>query len=63
MFLWKESLNSDGQQFHQYHQKEQHPLALTLWTQKSTTTYDVRNPGPVLEQVHKYGGVKPVSGS
>ena len=29
----KESLNSDGQQFHQYQQSEQSPLALTRWTQ------------------------------
>ena len=27
--LWKESLNSDGQQFHQYLQNEQSPL---FWT-------------------------------
>jgi hypothetical protein len=25
---WKESLNSDGQQFYQYQQKEQSPLTL-----------------------------------
>ena len=24
--LWKQSLNSDGQQFHQYQQREQSPL-------------------------------------
>jgi hypothetical protein len=25
-FAWKESINSDGQQFYQYHQNEQSPL-------------------------------------
>jgi hypothetical protein len=29
MELWKESLNSDGHQFHQYKQNEQSPLVLT----------------------------------
>ena len=32
--LWKESLDSDGQQFHQYQQNEQSPITLTHWTQK-----------------------------
>jgi hypothetical protein len=33
--LWsKESLNSDGQQFHQYQQYEQLPLTSNHWTQK-----------------------------
>ena len=31
--LWKESLNSDGQQFHKYQQYEQMPLILTQCTQ------------------------------
>jgi hypothetical protein len=30
----KESLKSDGQQFHQYQQNEQSPLTFTQWTQK-----------------------------
>jgi hypothetical protein len=38
--LWKESLNSDGQQFHQYQLNEQSPLTLIHWTQKWTMTYD-----------------------
>jgi len=42
---WKESLNSDGQQFHQYQQNKQSPLIVTHWTQKHTMTYDVGNPG------------------
>ena len=45
-YLSQESLNSDGQQFHQYKKREQSPLALTHWTQNKTTTYDVGNPGP-----------------
>ena len=32
--LWKESLKGDGQQWHQYQQKEQWPLTWTHWTQK-----------------------------
>jgi hypothetical protein len=31
-FIWKENLNSDGQQFHQYQQNEQPPLVLKYWT-------------------------------
>jgi hypothetical protein len=33
MFLWKESLNSDGHKFHQYQQNEQSPLILTELTE------------------------------
>jgi len=40
-FLFRENLNSDDQQFHQYHPK---PF--------NTKTYDVENPYPVL--VHRY---------
>ena len=32
--LWKESLNSDGQQFHQYQQNKQSALIVTHRTQK-----------------------------
>jgi len=28
-YLWKESLNIDGQQFHQYQQSEKSPLTLS----------------------------------
>jgi hypothetical protein len=45
---WKESLNSDGQQFHQYQQSGQPPLTLTHWTQEKIMTYDVGNTGSVL---------------
>ena len=41
--LWKESLNSDDQQFHQYQQSEQTPLILTYWAWKKITTYDIEN--------------------
>jgi hypothetical protein len=34
--LWKESLNSDGQQFHQYQLNELSPLTFTLSTKKTT---------------------------
>jgi hypothetical protein len=44
----EESINSDGQQFHQYQQNEQPPL-----TSNNTTTCGVRNQGPRLEQTEK----------
>ena len=45
----KESLNSDGHQFHQYQQNEQSPLTSPELTEHTKTmTYDVRNPGPDL---------------
>ena len=60
--LWKESLNSDGHQFHQYQQNEQAPLVLTELTEhkKKTTTYDVGNTGPGLGQAQRCGRVKHV---
>ena len=33
--LWKESLNNDGQQYQQYQQIKQSPLASTHWTLKT----------------------------
>ena len=35
VILWNESLNSDGQQFHQYQQNEQPLLTSNHWTQGS----------------------------
>jgi hypothetical protein len=32
--LWKESLNTDGQQFYQYQQNEQSPLTSIHWPYK-----------------------------
>ena len=58
-FLWKESLNSDGQQFHQYQQSEEFEdikgairitSHLKAFNTNNTTTYDVGNPGPDLRQ-------------
>ena len=61
--LWKESLNSDDNQFHQYQQNEQSPLILTeVAEHKKTTTYDVGNLVPNLEQKQTFGGIKPVNG-
>ena len=45
--LCKNSLNSDGQQFHQYQQSEQ--SSLTGHKQVKTMTYEVRNLGPELK--------------
>ena len=59
----KESLNCDGQQFHQYQQSEQSPLILTeVAEHNKTTTYDVENAGSNLEQEQTFGGIKPVNG-
>ena len=60
LILWKESLNSDGQQFHQYQQNDQSPL--TEHKKTLLTTYDVGNPCSGLEQAYRYGGFKPVNG-
>jgi hypothetical protein len=49
----KESLNNDGQQFHQYQQDKQSPLIITHLTQKEITTYDVGNLCPGLGQSQK----------
>jgi hypothetical protein len=43
-FLWNESLNSDGHQFHQYQQNKQPLFTSNLWTLK-ITTFGVGNPG------------------
>ena len=58
----KESLNSDGQHFHQYQQKEQLPLTTTHWTYKKK--YHIiwlGNPDLGLGQTQKCGRVKPVN--
>jgi hypothetical protein len=42
--LWKDNLNSNCQQIHQY---QSSPHTSNNWTQKKkTTTYDIGNPGP-----------------
>ena len=47
--LWKESLNSDGQQFHQSQQNEQFPLTTNHWTYERPW-HKIGNPGPGLGQ-------------
>jgi len=47
MNSWKESLNSDGQQFHHYQQNEQSLLSFTNWTKTKTC---IRNLGSGLGQ-------------
>ena len=49
--LWKENLNIDSHQSHQYQRNEQAPFILTELTEHiKTTTYDVEHPGPGLRQ-------------
>jgi hypothetical protein len=59
--LWKETLTSDGQQFHQYQQNEQSPLISNCWAQKRPE-YMLLEIYVLLGQVQKYGGVKPING-
>jgi len=56
----KESLNSDGQLYHQYHQNEQPPLISRNWTQQNATTYGIGISGSCLEQEQTCVGVKSV---
>ena len=58
----KESLNSDGHQFHQYQQNEQLSLIITELTE-NRPQYDIGNRGPGLGQTQQCGGVKPLMGS
>jgi hypothetical protein len=60
--LWKENLNKDGQQFHQYQQNKLSPLTSNNWTRKETTTYGIGNPYPGLGQTQTCCGIKPVNG-
>jgi hypothetical protein len=55
--LWKESVNSDGQQSYQYLQNEYLHLTSNHWTkQKDQTVYHV-NPGPGMGQAHNVAGL------
>ena len=56
--LWKESLNSDGQQIHRYQQTNNHRKSLYF----KKKTYDVGNPGSGLGQAQISWGAKPVNG-
>jgi hypothetical protein len=54
IYIYEESLNSDGQQIHQYQQNEQSPLIQTEPTEHNkTTTYDVGNSDPGLGQAQE----------
>jgi len=41
LVLWKENLNGDGQQLHQYQQDDQPPHASNNWTKKKIITYKI----------------------
>jgi hypothetical protein len=55
----KESLNSDGQQFHQYQQTKQSPLVLN---KKQPQHIMLKSQVLAWGQTQKCGGVKPVNG-
>ena len=52
LFLWKERLNSDGQQFPPISTKRTIAFLLKSWKTTNARTYDVVNPGPGLGQTH-----------
>jgi len=56
----KESLNSDGQQFHKYQPDEQSSHTANHWVQKKPQHNDDGFPGPGLGHAHKCDRVKPV---
>ena len=49
MILWKECLNGDGQQLHQYKQNYQN-ISSQTFEHKETTTYGFGNSGPYIGQ-------------
>jgi len=55
--LWKESLNSDGQQFHQYQQSKQSPLTSNNWTQKDHDIWHWKFLSWLWTSTKKYGKV------
>ena len=57
--LWKNSLKSDGQQFHSYQQNE---YSCHLNSLNTKIPYFVGNPGTILGQAYKYGGAKSING-
>jgi len=59
----KESLNSDGQQFQQYHQNEQPAVTLTHWTPKKTMTYDIGNSSLAWDRHNNVAGLDWIMGS
>ena len=63
--MCKEDLNSNVNQFHQYQQNElKQDLSnqLNSLNTRQSTTYDIGNPGPRLEQSQTFGGLKTVNG-
>jgi hypothetical protein len=52
--IWKESLNNDGQNFHQYQQNEHSSLISADFTEHNNknTTYDVGTTGSDLGTAH-----------
>jgi hypothetical protein len=60
--LWKENLKNEGQQFHQYQQNRQPPIASThkYNNNKKTMTYGNENPCPGFGQAQKCGIIKPI---
>jgi hypothetical protein len=59
--LWKESLNSDDQQFSTNVNKTNNNLSPQIIIKKMPQTYDIGNLGPVLRQTQKCGRIKPVN--
>ena len=59
--LRKESLNSDGRQFHQYLYIKQSSLILTHSTQKKKHDHSIGNPVPGLGQTQTFGRVNTVN--
>ena len=55
--LGQQSINSDGQHFHQYQQKPTMAYHLKSLSTKRITTHDVENPGPSLGQAPKVTGL------
>ena len=58
--LWIESLDSDGQQFHQYQQNKVTSHLKSLNTKRPW--HDIGNPDPDFGQAQKCGRGKPVIG-
>jgi hypothetical protein len=65
--LWKESLNSDGNKFHQYYQNEQSLFMLIELAiaehKKRPQHMTFGNPNPSMVQVQTFGRVNPVTGT
>ena len=59
--LWKETFNSDGQQFHPHQQNEQSHLNLNWLNTKKDYTYDIGNPGYGLGEAHICGRAKSIN--